>query len=139
MQAAAQITDFLKTDSVNYRDCDRMIRDGIPWDAVADIKKELDLTDGELARILDVSERTLSRLRQSNKKLAASTGDRLYRLVNIYSLARKVFEAGQAARKWLHQPQVGLGGRTPLDFLRTEAGAREVEDLLGRIEYGVVS
>jgi len=50
-------------------------------------------------------------LRQSNKKLAASTGDRLYRLVNIYSLARKVFEAGQAARKWLHQPQVGLGGR----------------------------
>jgi len=73
-------------------------------------------------------------LRQSNKKLAASTGGRLYRLVNIYSLARKIFEAGQTAQKWLHQPQV-----TPLDFLRTEACAKEVEDLLGRIEYGVVS
>ena len=139
MHATAQITDFLKTGSIDYNDCDRLIRDGIPWEAVADIKKELNLTDGELAKVLDVSERTLSRLRQSNKKLAASTGDRLYRLVNIYSLTRKVFDASSAAREWMHQPQVGLGGRTPLDFLRTEAGAREVEDLLGRIEYGVIS
>ena len=34
---------------------------------------------------------------------------------------------------------VGLGGRIPLDTMRTEAGAREVENLLGRIEHGVLS
>jgi uncharacterized protein (DUF2384 family) len=27
----------------------------------------------------------------------------------------------------------------PLDYAETEIGAREVEDLLGRIEYGVYS
>jgi uncharacterized protein (DUF2384 family) len=27
----------------------------------------------------------------------------------------------------------------PLDFAKTEIGAREVENLLGRIEYGVYS
>jgi len=34
---------------------------------------------------------------------------------------------------------VGLGGETPLEYAETEVGAREVEDLLGRIEYGVYS
>ena len=32
-----------------------------------------------------------------------------------------------------------LGGATPLGFARTEPGVREVEDLLGRIEYGIPS
>ena len=43
------------------------------------------------------------------------------------------------ARQWLSFPQYGLGGVVPLDYARTEVGAREVETLLGRIEYGVYS
>ncbi|HWH91978.1 MAG TPA: MbcA/ParS/Xre antitoxin family protein, partial [Candidatus Binatia bacterium] len=31
----------------------------------------------------------------------------------------------------------GLGGAVPLDYASTETGAREVEDLLGRIKYSV--
>ena len=42
-----------------------------------------------------------------------------------------------AARKWLQMPQRGLGGETPLDFASTEVGAREVENLIGRLEHGV--
>ena len=139
MQTANHISNILRTHVTSYSDCDQIIREGIPWESVSDVKRSLNLTDGELARILDVSERTLSRLRRSKKKLSASAGDRLYRLIHIFSFARDVFEGDKAARDWLHQPQVGLGGRIPLDFIRTEAGAREVEDLLGRIEYGVIS
>jgi uncharacterized protein (DUF2384 family) len=43
----------------------------------------------------------------------------------IFSFTKEVFEDDKAARDWLHQPQMGLGGRVPLDFIRTEAGARE--------------
>ena len=32
-----------------------------------------------------------------------------------------------------------LGGATPLDFAKTEPGAREVENVLGRLEHGVFS
>jgi uncharacterized protein (DUF2384 family) len=39
----------------------------------------------------------------------------------------------------LRSPQIGLGGAVPLAYAETELGAREVEDLLGRIEYGVYS
>ena len=86
-----------------------------------------------------MSERTLSRLRRSKNRLSASAGDRFYRLIRISSIAEEVFEDDKAARDGLHQLQVGLGGRIPLDFIRTEAGAREVADFLGRIEYSVIS
>jgi len=32
-----------------------------------------------------------------------------------------------------------LGGERPLDQLDTDVGAREVEDILGRIAYGIYS
>jgi len=53
--------------------------------------------------------------------------------------AVEVMESEETARQWLTSPQFGLGGAAPLDYAETEVGAREVEDLLGRIEYGVYS
>ena len=53
--------------------------------------------------------------------------------------AVEVMESEEHARQWLASPQVGLGGEVPLEYAETEVGAREVEDLLGRIEYGVYS
>lgn len=46
-------------------------------------------------------------------------------------------ESLKAARGWLATPQIGLGVATPLVFAETEVGAREVEDLLIRIEFNV--
>ncbi|MBT5926451.1 MAG: DUF2384 domain-containing protein [Verrucomicrobia bacterium] len=43
------------------------------------------------------------------------------------------------AQKWMDSPQVGLSGKTPLHYAKTEVGAREIESLLGRIEFAVYS
>jgi putative toxin-antitoxin system antitoxin component (TIGR02293 family) len=43
------------------------------------------------------------------------------------------------AVQWLLTPNRALGGERPLDRLDTDIGAREVEDILGRIAYGVYS
>src|SRR6266702_2931213 len=51
--------------------------------------------------------------------------------------ATSVFGDLERARTWLKHPQVGLGGAIPLDYASTEAGAREVENWLERIEYSV--
>lgn len=48
-----------------------------------------------------------------------------------------VFGDQDDARTWLRRPQWGLGGAIPLEYARTDPGAREVEALLDRIEYGV--
>ncbi len=66
-------------------------------------------------------------------------GDRLYRIANIYTKAKEVFENNDLAQEWLTTPQIGLNNQIPLDLLITEIGAREVEDLLSRIEYGILT
>jgi putative toxin-antitoxin system antitoxin component (TIGR02293 family) len=44
-----------------------------------------------------------------------------------------------AAMTWLTTPRKALGGRPPLSYARTEPGAREVENLIGRLEHGIFS
>ena len=63
----------------------------------------------------------------------------MLRFARLMGKAVEVMEGEDAARRWLSSPQVGLGGAVPMDYAGTEVGAREIEDLLGRIEYGVYS
>lgn len=65
--------------------------------------------------------------------------DRVVRYARLMGLATQVLESPENARLWLSMPKKGLGGAIPLEYAETEFGAREVEDLLGRIEYGVYS
>ena len=58
---------------------------------------------------------------------------------SILKLAIKVLEDKEIAEQWLRTPQRGLGGATPLSFLKTKLGRQEVRSLLKRIEYGVYS
>jgi putative toxin-antitoxin system antitoxin component (TIGR02293 family) len=116
-----------------------LIQKGFSLKAVLGVKEAIHLTDRELATILGVSERTLSRMRRTVTRLSPVASDRLYRVVRIFALAKEVLEDEGKAVDWLHRPQIGLGGRRPLEMIQTEAGAREVEDLLGRMEHGVLS
>lgn len=115
-----------------------LIEKGVPRKAAERLRDRLGLSEQELARSLGVSAKTLQRQAKARQaRLSPAQGDRLYRLARIVALAEEVLENEERARRWLREPQRGLGGRLPLNLLRTEAGAREVEDLLGRIEHGV--
>ena len=65
--------------------------------------------------------------------------DRLLRFARLFGLAVDVLDSAEAAQKWLKTPARALEFASPLEFAETEVGAREVENLLGRIEYGVYS
>ena len=112
---------------------------GLPERSLERVKESLGLTDAEMAATLGMSPKTIGRLRAGRSALPPVTSDRLYRLARILALAQDVFEEAGAAREWLKLPQTGLANRVPLELMTTEAGAREVEDLLGRIEYGVLA
>lgn len=117
---------------------DAIIRKGIPYAKVHLVKTALNLTDTEFADYLGISLRTLQRKRDSQEKLSIPEGDRLFRIARIFALAVSVLESEEMARNWLHRAQRGLGGRVPIQVIQTEAGAQEVEDLLEKIEYGVL-
>ena len=117
-----------------------LIEAGLPRETAEQVREHLHLTEQEMAECLGVSTKTLQRLAKQPKGLLSQVqGDRLYRLARIVALAEQVFEDTGRAHSWLRDPQRGLGYRIPLELMRTEVGAREVENLLGRIEYGVLS
>jgi putative toxin-antitoxin system antitoxin component (TIGR02293 family) len=86
---------------------------------------------------LVVPKRTLARRQAKNEALTVEETDKALRLARIAELARKVFGDEAKAHRWLRKPKRNLGGATPLAFLASEAGAREVEELLYRIDDGM--
>ena len=127
----AGATDPLKVDSA--------IRHGFPASALLGLKKATGFTFDEIATLLDVSAKTMERAISQGARLSHGVSDRLYRVASVLALAEQVLEDREQARAWLHEAQHGLGGRTPVDLLATEAGSREVESRLGRIEYGFLA
>ena len=63
--------------------------------------------------------------------------DRLYRLAHITALAINVLGTEQNAKEWLGSAQYDLAGEIPMDTMKTEIGAREVEDALNRLKFGI--
>jgi putative toxin-antitoxin system antitoxin component (TIGR02293 family) len=121
-------------------DLARLIETGFPEPVLERVKNALGLTDRETAKVLRVSEKTIGRLRGApSRRLSPAASDRLYRIARLFALAEEVLERADAARDWLREPQAGLGNRSPLELMGTEAGSREVEDLLLRIEHSVLS
>jgi putative toxin-antitoxin system antitoxin component (TIGR02293 family) len=114
------------------------LKAGLPVQELDDLRRGLDLPMDKLAPKLGISKATLHR-RKTAGKLDAAESDRVVRFARLLGKAVMVMESVENGRRWLSSPQVGLGGATPLEYAETEVGAREVEDLLGRIEHGVYS
>lgn len=114
------------------------IMNGLPVLEFDALRELLGLTVEDMARKIGISVATLSRRRQHREPLDPAHGDRIMRFARLYWLAVELHDGDAAtARAWLRRPAVALKGRTPLDFAESETGAREVEHLIGRIEYGV--
>ena len=112
---------------------------GISGKALVTTLKLLDLRADQLALVLAQGERTFSRRATSRKALPPAEADRLYRLLRIADLAAEMIGDADKARRWLLRPVPALGGRTPLNMLRTEAGTAQVERVLYTIAYGGVA
>ncbi len=134
----AEMMHFNKRTIHSDMDIAKQIRKGLPFKIVEDICLELNISQQELSQSIGINVRTLARRKKENK-LQADEGDKLYRLVRIYTLAVEVLENKQMALRWLNTPKTTLGGEIPLLWLDTDAGAREIEQLLGRIEHGIFS
>lgn len=59
------------------------------------------------------------------------------RLAGLYGRAAEVIGDELLARQWMQTPGEAFAGKTPFEMAQTELGAREVEDLLLRVEHGV--
>ena len=114
------------------------VKTGLPVAELDALRELLGLTMESLAGRIGISLATLSRRRQGGQRLDAGHSDRVLRFARLFRLATELHDGdAEAARAWLRKPARALDGETPLDRAETEAGAREVENLIGRLEHGV--
>jgi putative toxin-antitoxin system antitoxin component (TIGR02293 family) len=116
----------------------RRIQQGLRFRELETLQDSIDMPFEQLAAKLSMSRSTLHR-RKANGRLSPAESDKVIRFSRLLEHATDVFGDIDKARAWLKHPQYGLGGAVPLDYAETEIGAREVDNLLGRIDYGVYS
>ena len=114
------------------------IREGLPFSSLETVMERFSLNRDEVSSALDLPPRTLAR-RKQERRLRPAESDRLFRLARLAAQAVEVLGSEDKASRWLHTPNRALDGEAPLTLLDTDLGARQVEDLLGRIEHGVYS
>lgn len=119
------------------RDMREAIREGFPHAVLEELMRASGLTLKELAHALDLSTRSLQRRRRG--RLARFESDRLYRMARVLALARESLGDEARANRWLKRANHALGGLAPIAAIDTELGARQVENLLGRVAYGGIS
>ena len=112
-------------------------RVGLPVSGVEDLMQSGRLTLAEVDKIV-LPRKTLSHRRKIGK-LTPDQSDRLVRVVRILAAAEDTFGSQEKASLWLRRPTQALGGDAPLELLDTSEGAREVEDLLHRIDHGLAA
>jgi putative toxin-antitoxin system antitoxin component (TIGR02293 family) len=114
------------------------VRRGLPVAELTAFQHETRLPPERIYNLLRLSSRTLARRRLAGR-LNEPESERLLRLRRVHEQVLRLCgdNPAQAAR-WLETPNWGLGGRSPLELLETEVGAREVERLIGQTEHGIV-
>lgn len=116
----------------------KAVKAGIDTRVFVDLARRLGVSEAGLAEVAGIAPSTLTRRKRSGA-LAPDESEHVLRLAALLERAAQVFEDEGAAAEWLRAPNLALGDVAPLAMADTELGAREVDDLLGRIEYGVYS
>ncbi|HEX4140937.1 MAG TPA: antitoxin Xre/MbcA/ParS toxin-binding domain-containing protein [Candidatus Methylacidiphilales bacterium] len=133
---------LLNLERLPYADnlkVDEIVRSGIPARSAKVLAATLDLSMAQFALIAVIPLRTLERRIKLNSVLNAPESERVIRLGRVLSMATDVFDDKEEASQWMAESLDVLSGRTPIEMCATDAGAREVEQVLGRIEHGVFS
>ncbi len=114
----------------------KKVSEGLPTEALSTVQHRLGLSNSEMAHIVQISPRTLTR-RKKEERLPPDESERVYRIARLVEIAAGVLGGKEEARQWMKEPNYALGEQTPLEVVRTEPGAGLVERLLGQIEYGI--
>jgi putative toxin-antitoxin system antitoxin component (TIGR02293 family) len=120
----------------SIEDLEEIVGEGLPKTALRITVRRVFLVVREANRYLYriVPEATYKR---RTGKLRVMESERTERLARVIAAAEAVWDDQKDAREWLTRPHPELSNRTPIDCALTELGARQVESLIDRLQYGL--
>lgn len=110
---------------------------GLPSTALGELAALLGLSKARLIDALKLVQRTITDREKRRERFSPMESERLYRVVRVRGLARKVFATDAAAAEWLNLPDRSLGNKAPLEMLATDLGSQKVENLVKAMMHGV--
>lgn len=130
-------TNVLKQRIRRESELESAVREGLPARSVRSLAEKTLTTLSQLQAVTRIDRSTYARRVRARSKLKTEESDRVVRVARIATLA--VEAMGKAdGLAWLHEPNRALGERVPIALLETEVGARQVEQVLARIEHGII-
>jgi putative toxin-antitoxin system antitoxin component (TIGR02293 family) len=118
-------------------DLAQAVRNRLPLLALRGLS-QAGLTEQEIEKFV-IPQRTRRHRADRQQPLTVDESDRAVRLLRVQSLAEQTFGDRDKANLWLRRPLMELGGETPLAVAQTEAGARVIETVLGKIAWGAAA
>lgn len=115
----------------------RTSREGVLRSAADEVGGLVGLTDNEIAYVLGMTPRNLHRI-QAEKRLGTDASERRRLLRNVLIHSLDTFEGKEnVVRHWLRTPIAELNDQSPLQLMDTVTGFGLVDDVLGRLDYGL--
>ncbi len=109
---------------------------GLPKSTLRNVARRVSEDAAEQRAIMRriVPEATYKRRRE---RLSPAESERTERLARVVAMAEEVWQDQDQARRFLITPHPEIGGKSPLDAALSELGARQAEEVMARILYGL--
>ncbi|UEM07838.1 DUF2384 domain-containing protein (plasmid) [Skermanella rosea] len=128
--------EVLGSDLRSLGDLERAVVEGLPKETVRRLARAV-YSDAHHQRVLIHAIIPEATYKRRQARLNQSESERTERLARIVSRARAVWNDDGDAAEFLTRPHPLLEGRTPLEVVRSEVGAKRVEQILGALDYGL--
>ncbi len=114
-----------------------VVRKGAPFGWLSSVADKLGLSLEATAPVVGMAPRTLAR-RKLSGQLDPQESERVLRVAKAIARATAVLGTAEKARAWLKRENRALRNVAPITMMDTDLGAQAVDDVLGRIEHGIV-
>ncbi len=113
-----------------------VVERGLPKSTLRNVARRVSVDAAEQRAIMRriVPEATYKRRRE---RLSPAESERTERLARVVAMAEDVWQDQDQARRFLTTAHPEIGGKTPLEAALTELGARQAEEVMARILYGL--
>lgn len=114
------------------------LHQGFSINTLQSLSRLIQIDTKTLGQAISLSPTTLVRRFRAGRFNTAES-DSIFRLASVILAALELFEGdGLSAKTWLQAPQIGLGGRQPLELVSTQVEANSILRLIGQLECGVL-
>jgi putative toxin-antitoxin system antitoxin component (TIGR02293 family) len=130
----------LKRRVETVHDLRRAVREGLPAATVRQVASAIvrETSGAPFARFIGgITSLSTWKRRVREGRLSTEESERTERVARVFATAVHVLGNDDLARRFMDAPHLELEGRPPIDVVTEELGARQIEDILWGIYFGL--